>query len=99
MHEIASGDRTKLTRGEESRDRNFTERTAHRTHVVIRLPEESLTSAIAGKEERAGDRVETFRLEHRAQIFARRLRIAHLELDGLPHLGHVADRDVGAVRR
>src|SRR5437762_1517643 len=97
MHEIASGDGTELTRGEESRDRNFTERTAYRAHVVIRLSEESLTAPVARKEERAGNRIEAFRLEHRAEILARRLRIAHLELDGLPDLGHVADRDRAGV--
>src|SRR5438874_1382297 len=97
MHEIASGDGAELTRGEESRDRDFTECAADRTHVVIWLPEESLTSAVARKEERAGDRIETFRLEHRTQILARRLRIAHLELDRLPYLSHVADRDRAGV--
>src|SRR5205085_9329503 len=97
MHEIASGDRTKLTRREESRDRNFTERTAHRTHVVVRLTEQPLTAPVARKEERAGDRIETFRFEHRTQILARRLRIANLELHGLPHLSHVADRDRAGV--
>src|SRR5439155_26769598 len=47
----------------------------------------------AREQQRPGDWVETFRLEHCPQILAGRLGIANLELDGLPHLGHVADRD------
>src|SRR5437762_13644660 len=37
------------------------------------------------------------RLEHRAQVLARRLGIAYLELHRLSHLGHVTDRDRSGV--
>src|SRR6266545_1486191 len=71
VDEVAPGDRTELTRREESSDRDVAERALHRTDVVVWLTEESLTAAVAGKQQRARNRGRTLRLEHRAQVLAR----------------------------
>src|SRR5438105_665550 len=93
VNEMAARDGAELARREEACHWNVTERALHRTDVVIRLAEEPLTAPIARKEKRTGYRLGALRFEHRAEILAGRLGIADLELDGLPHLGHVADRD------
>src|SRR5207247_2848164 len=54
---------------------------------------EALTAPVARKEQRPSHRRGALWLEHRSQVLARRLGIANLELNRLPHLGHVADRD------
>src|SRR5438034_8508297 len=97
MHEVAARDRTKLARSEEARDRNIPEGSLHRTDVVIGLAKEALTAPVARKEQRPSHRRGALWLEHRAQVLARRLGIANLELNGLPHLGHIADRDRSGV--
>jgi len=56
MHEIASADRAKLARGEETGHRNVSERTPHRVDVVIGLAEKAHPSAVAREEERSGHR-------------------------------------------
>src|SRR5207253_860732 len=93
VHEVSASDRTEFARREEARDRHVAEGSLHCTDVVIGLAEEALTAPVARKEERPGHRRGALRLEHRAQVLARRLGIANLELNGLPHLGHIADRD------
>ena len=97
MHEVSASDRTEFARREEARDRHVAEGSLHCTDVVIGLAEEALTAPVARKEERPGHRRGALRLEHRAQVLARRLGIANLELNGLPHLGHIADRDRARV--
>jgi len=71
VDKVAPGDRTELTRREESSDRDIAERALHRSDVVIRLTKESLTAAIARKQQGTGHRVRALRLEHRAQVLSR----------------------------
>jgi hypothetical protein len=56
VHEVAARDRAKLPRREESGDRDVAECAPHRANVMVRLAEESLTAAVARKEQRAGSR-------------------------------------------
>src|SRR5213593_4596520 len=59
VDEVASGDRAELPRGEESSDRDVAEGPAHGADVVVRLAEQPLTAAVARKEQRAGNGIET----------------------------------------
>jgi hypothetical protein len=47
MDEVAPCDRPKLPGREESRDGNIAESSLHRSDVVVRLAEKSLTAAVA----------------------------------------------------
>src|SRR5687768_11906673 len=96
VQEVALPDRPELARSEEPGDRHAAVGLPHGADVVSRLSEQRLATAVAREEEHAGDVVAVLRavaLEHDAQVRARRLRVTHLELDRLPHLDHVADRD------
>src|SRR2546426_426273 len=68
--------------------------------VVVRPPEERFAASVAREEQRAGDRAlraVALVLERLAKVLARGLGVADLELDRLPHLHHVADRDRAGV--
>src|SRR5439155_1379232 len=93
MYEVASTDGAQLARREEPGDRDVAERVPKGPDVMVRLAEETFPTPVAREQERTGDRREALDLEDLPKILPRRIRVAHLELDGLPDLGHIADRD------
>src|SRR3989442_6752292 len=96
VHEVAAATGAELARREESGDRDVPERRSDGVDVVVRPPEERFAAPVAREEQRAGDRAlraVALVLERLAKILARGLGVADLELDRLPHLHHVADRD------
>src|SRR2546430_14089918 len=100
VHEVAPADWPELAGREEARDGNVAEGAPDSADVVVRPPEERLAAAVAREQERPGDRglrVRALVLECLAQILASGLGIADLELDRLPDLDHVADRDRARV--
>src|SRR2546428_5182319 len=100
VHEVAAADGAELASGEESGDRDVPERRPDGVDVVVRPPEERFAASVAREEQRAGDRAlraVALVLERLAKVLARGLSVADLELDRLPHLHHVADRDRAGV--
>src|SRR3989442_12338038 len=100
VHEVRGAEGAVAARREESSDRDVPERRVDGADVVVRPPEERLAAPVAREEQRAGDRslrAVALVLERLAKILARGLGVADLELNRLPDLHHVADRDRAGV--
>jgi len=93
---VAAADRAELAGGEEAGDGHLAEGPPDGADVYVGLAEERLPTAVAREEEGSGDRASVgaaLGLEELPEVLARGLGVAHLELDRLPHLDAVADRE------
>lgn len=96
MEKIAAADRPDLALREKSCDRDWSQPFRHCLRVMIHSSEQALSAPAATEDQRAEGSVAMggpVGREQEVQIFARRLRVTQMKLDGLPFLDHVPDRD------
>lgn len=96
MEEIPSSDGADLPLREKSGDGDLSDAFLEGSAIVVRFAEQSFAATAATEQQRAKRRSRMFRAiscQQEMQILAGGLRVAQMELDGLPFLHDVADRN------